>query len=113
MTFHRRPSGPALQPAGTLALRDALDGSEPLARLMQRLAEARRRFDVVAGVLPPGLLAAVRPGPLDDDGSWSLLADHNAAAAKLRQCLPALEAALQGARCPVAKLSVRVQPRGR
>ena len=38
---------------GTLPLNGALAGSEPLARLLQRVGESRRRFDAVADLLPP------------------------------------------------------------
>lgn len=96
--------------AGTLALRDALDDSEPLARLMQRVAGSRRRLDVVRPLVPASLLSALRPGPLDDDGSWTVLASHNAAAAKLRQLLPQLERALHDAGCPCPRITVRVRP---
>ena len=97
---------------GTLALRDALADSEPLARLQQRLAEARRRFDAAASVVPPALHGAMRAGPVHDDGSWTLLADHNAAAAKLRHLLPEIDAALRAAGCAPGRVAVRVQPRG-
>ena len=96
-------------PAGTLALATALDRSEPLARLLERARESRARFAVVAALLPDGLREAVRAGPLDDDG-WSLLAAHGAAAAKLRQWLPKLEAALVAQGWPQQPIKVRIQP---
>jgi hypothetical protein len=49
----------------------------------------------------------VRPGPLDDDG-WALLVPHGAAAAKLRQQLPALVEALEAAGWPQRTLRVRI-----
>lgn len=93
----------------TLPLASALDRSEPLARLLQRLHESRSRFEAVSPLLPAGLLAAVRPGPLDDEG-WTLLADHGAAAAKLRQFLPRLEALLHERGWQGTPIRVRVQP---
>ena len=40
--------------------------------------------------------------------AWTLLAPHNAAAAKLRQLAPALQAALAAAGHPVSTLRVKV-----
>jgi hypothetical protein len=47
-------------------------------------------------VLPPGLGGAIEAGPLDET-SWILLVKHAPAAAKLRQCVPQIEAALAAA----------------
>jgi hypothetical protein len=96
---------------GTLPLNGALAGSEPLARLLQRVGESRRRFDAVADLLPPGLRESVRPGPLDDAG-WALLAAHGGAAAKLRQLLPRLDERLRDGGFAPLPIKVRVQPRG-
>ncbi len=100
---------PPTATAGTLALGAALDRSEPLARLLERVRESKARFAVVSALLPDGLRDAVRAGPLDDDG-WSLLAAHGAAAAKLRQWLPKLEAALAEQGWPPRPIKVRIQP---
>ena len=96
------------RPALPLDLSTALDRSEPLAALLRRLQASRERFEAVAGTLPPGLRAQVTPGPLDDEG-WTLLAAHPAAAAKLRQCIPALNNAATAHGLP--PLAVRVKVR--
>jgi hypothetical protein len=98
-----------LQTPGALPLGSALERSEPLARLLQRLQESRARFDAVSSLLPPGLREAVRPGPVDDEG-WALLAAHGAAAAKLRQLLPRLESALKARGWQGTPIKIRVQP---
>jgi hypothetical protein len=92
-------------PGVTLAT--ALDRSEPLTHLMQRLRDSKARFGAIAPLLPAGLHSAVRPGPLDDS-AWVLLASHAAAAAKLRQLLPTLTEALraQGWDGPAIKIKV-------
>jgi hypothetical protein len=77
-----------------LPIHDALQQSEPLARLRQRLAGSQQRFEAVLPCLPAALVPQVRPGPLDEQG-WSLLASNAAVAAKLRQLLPNLEDALR------------------
>ena len=92
-----------------MPLGSALGQSEPLARLMQRLRASNECFNAVRALLPPGLLAQVRPGPLDDTG-WSLLVSNGAAAAKLRQMLPRLEEVLLQSRGQATPIRVRIQP---
>ena len=94
----------------TLKLATALDRSEPLGLLLRRLNEARSHFDAVAPLLPPALRADVRPGPVDGD-TWTLLAAHNPAAAKVRQLLPRLLQQLQAGGWQGTSIKVRVQPR--
>jgi hypothetical protein len=98
------------QPEPTLKLATALERSEPLGLLLRRLQEARNHFEAVAPLLPPALRADVRPGPVDGD-TWTLLAAHNPAAAKLRQMLPRLLQQLQSAGWQGTSIKVRVQPR--
>jgi len=81
-----------------------------LGLLLRRLQEARSHFDAVAPLLPPALRADVRPGPVDGD-TWTLLAAHNPAAAKLRQLLPRLLQQLRQAGWQGTSIKVRVQPR--
>ena len=92
------------------SLAPALDRSEPLAGLLQRVRESRQRFDVIAPLLPQALRAGVRPGPLDEL-CWSLLVDHAAGAAKLRQMLPELQSALGEHVWPQPAIRIRIQPR--
>ena len=79
------------QPA--LPLADALQASEPLARLAERVRESKRRFDCITPVLPDDLAARAQPGPVDVHG-WTVLAANAAVAAKLRQLVPLLAARL-------------------
>lgn len=94
--------------SATLALGAALDQSEPLARLMQRLQESRARFAAIQEHLPETLRDQVRPGPLDDQG-WSLLVSNGAAASKLRQLIPALETTLLSQGWQISSIRIRVQ----
>ncbi len=89
----------------------ALQGSEPLTSLMQRMRQSQARLAAVAHLLPAGLQGEVRAGPLDDS-AWVLLVGNAAAAAKVRQMLPALQDAMlaQGFTGPPVK--VRVLRRG-
>ena len=99
-----------LPDARNLALARALDRSEPLAGLLQRVRESRERFEVIRALLPPALLSSVRPGPLDET-AWSVLVDHAAAAAKLRQLLPEMQSALTDRGWPLPAMKIKIQPR--
>ncbi len=87
----------------------ALARCEPLTRLNQRLAQARAHMDAVRPLLPAYLQPQVRSGPVDDDG-WTLLATNAGVAAKLRQLLPRLQAALPPTRAgEPTPIRIRVQ----
>ena len=94
----------------SLPLSTALGRSEALTGLLQRVRESRERYEAIAPLLPPALREAVRPGPLDEAG-WSLLVPHAAAAAKMRQMLPTLEAALRERGWAGPALRIKIQPR--
>ena len=95
----------------TLPLADALARSEPLGALLRRLQDSQARWAAARSVLPTPLASLVRPGPLDDE-SWTLLAPSGAAAAKLRQCLPQVQAALNAQGLPSRALRVKVRSGG-
>ena len=96
-----------VQPAVPLA--DALQDSEPLARLAERLKDSRRRFECIEALLPPSLAAQAKPGPVDVHG-WTLLARTPAGAAKLRQLVPLLQAHLAEHGFRMAPIRVKVMP---
>jgi hypothetical protein len=96
--------------ARNLALARALDRSEPLAGLLQRIRESRERFEIISVLLPAALRDSVRPGPLDET-AWSVLVDHAAGAAKLRQMLPDLQSALAERGWPQPAIKIKIQPR--
>ena len=99
-----------VQPA--VPLSDALQGSEPLARLAERLKESRRRFECIEALLPPLLAAQALPGPVDAHG-WTLLAHTPAVAAKLRQLVPLFVARLSEQGFTDLPLRVKVQQQAR
>jgi hypothetical protein len=94
-----------------LPLSQALQGSEPLARLAERLKESKRRFECIEALLPPPLAGLAKPGPVDAHG-WTLLALTPAVAAKLRQLVPLLEAQLTEAGHSALPIRIKVQPGG-
>ena len=96
--------------ARNLVLARALDRSEPLVGLLQRVQGSRQRFEAIHALLPPALLGSVRPGPLDET-AWALLVDHAAAAAKLRQMMPTLQSVLAERGWPAPPIKVKILPR--
>jgi hypothetical protein len=88
----------------------ALGRSEPLTGLLQRMRESKARLDTLLPLFPAGLADGIRAGPLDDS-AWVLLVSHAAAAAKLRQMLPALEATLRERGWPGPPIKIKVLPR--
>ena len=99
---------PGAEPS--VKLTTALDRCEPLSLLLRRLQQSRAHFDAIAPLLPPTLRADIRPGSVDAD-CWTLLAAHNAAAAKLRQMLPTLLQLLRQGGWQGTSIKVKVQPR--
>ncbi len=102
-TFNFKPSVPDV-PGLTAALAHA----KPLVSLLQRLEASKQCLEAVRAVLPAGLAAHVRPGPLDEEG-WTLLAANSAVSAKLRQLQPHLMEALRQKGLKVNAIRVRVQ----
>jgi hypothetical protein len=72
----------------------AVQRAPSLAGLAQLAERSANCLKLVAPLIPPSMRAAVRPGPLEE-GRWCLVVSNNAAAAKLRQLLPALAAHLR------------------
>lgn len=92
-----------------LPLATALQRSEPLAGLLQRVRESRARYEAIAALLPAGLREGVRAGPLDET-AWNLLVPHASAAAKLRQMLPSLEAVLRERGWAEPAIKIKIHP---
>lgn len=91
-----------------VSLQQAANASPTLAHLSELVAQSQQRLAVILPLLPPGLRKAVRAGPLDQ-GEWCLLVDHTAAAAKLRQLMPAFKLALESKGLAVTGVRVKVQ----
>ncbi len=86
------PTGTA-RPQTGLPIATALDRSEPLTGLLQRVEASKARLSAITGLLPLALRGEIRAGPLDE-ARWVLLVPNAAAAAKLRQLLPTVDATL-------------------
>ncbi|NPC55811.1 hypothetical protein [Caenimonas soli] len=95
-----------------VTLLQAAEDSPTLARLSQLARESGERLKAVELLIPPSLRSAVRPGPIDGP-AWCLLVDSNAAAAKLRQVVPALIAHLCGRGWQVNSIRLKVEIAGK
>jgi hypothetical protein len=87
---------------------EAVEDAPTLARLVQLARQSREMLETVGSLIPGPLRSAVRAGPIDGT-TWCLLVDNNAAAAKLRQVLPALTAELQRRGAQVTAIRLKVQ----
>ena len=93
-------------PSGTPVM-TAIEQSGSLAGLLQVQRQSAQYLSSIQAVLPPGLGAHIKAGPIDENG-WCLLVQHNAAGAKLRQLLPAISAHLRAKGHPVNQIRVKV-----
>jgi hypothetical protein len=91
-----------------VSLQQAAEEAPALARLAQLARESGERLKAVEPLIPASLRSAVRAGPIDGT-AWCLLVDSSAAAAKLRQVLPALQAHLCGRGWQVNSIRLKVQ----
>jgi hypothetical protein len=91
-----------------VTLQQAAEASPTLARLAQLARDSGERLEAVEFLIPSPLRSAVRPGPIEGP-TWCLLVDSNAAAAKLRQVVPALLNRLRDRGWQVTSIRLKVQ----
>ncbi|MDR0274088.1 MAG: DUF721 domain-containing protein [Burkholderiaceae bacterium] len=91
----------------SMPLRQAMDEAPTLARLAAVARQSQARLQIARTLVPPELGAQLKAGALED-GVWTLLAPHSAAAAKLRQLLPQLVLTLEHADLAVQNIRVKV-----
>jgi hypothetical protein len=91
-----------------VTLLQAAEDSPTLARLAELARESAERLKAIEPLIPAALRRAVQPGPIEGP-SWCLLVSNNAAAAKLRQVLPALQARLLDCGWQVTSIRLKVQ----
>jgi len=97
---HKRLSSP-------LTVLQAVGNSPTLARLTELVRDSNDRLKAIEPLLPGNLRSAIKAGPIDGD-SWCLLVNGNAAAAKLRQLLPTLQAGLQRQGWRVSSIRLKI-----
>ena len=91
-----------------LSLLQATQESPVLARLSELSKDSVARLRAVEPMIPAVLRIAVTAGPIDGP-NWCLIVNSNAAAAKLRQLLPAMAAHLRSKGWEVSAIRLKVQ----
>ena len=91
-----------------VSLLQASQDSPTLARLIDLSRDSVARLKAIESLIPGPLRPAVKAGPIEGP-VWCLILDSNAAAAKIRQLLPALEAHLRAKVWEVNSIRLKVQ----
>ncbi|CAN7256484.1 hypothetical protein [Acidovorax sp. LjRoot194] len=91
-----------------VTLQKASQDSPTLARLTALTRDSSDRLKAIEMLIPATLRPAIQAGPIDGD-SWCLLVKSNAAAAKIRQLLPAFGAHLRTRGWEVNVIRLKVQ----
>lgn len=79
-----------------------------LAQLAALARDSSERLKAVESLVPPALRPALQAGPIEGS-TWCLLVKSNAAAAKLRQLLPAMQAHLRSKGWEVNAIRLKIQ----
>lgn len=106
--YSRIPKAPPVVRGRSVSAAQAAMGADVLGQLVRQAQQAQACLRELRSVLPPALLSQVQSGPIDG-GLWTLLVGHPAAAAKIRQFLPALAAHVRTKGWPVERIEVKVQ----
>ena len=94
-----------------VSVEQAAQDSPALGHLVTRVRETQSRWHAIEELISPELRVAVHAGPVAD-GTWCLLVQGSAAAAKLRQLAPTLLARLQREGWPDTAIRIKVRGRG-
>ena len=92
----------------SVTLLQASQDSPTLARLTELTRDSGARLKAIELLIPASLRAAVKAGPIEGP-TWCLILDNNAAAAKIRQILPALASHLRVKGWEVNSIRLKVQ----
>ncbi|HEY9209286.1 MULTISPECIES: DciA family protein [Acidovorax] len=91
-----------------ITLQQASEDSPTLAKLAALTRDSSERLQAIERLIPSALRSTVQAGPIDG-GNWCLLVKSNAAAAKIRQLLPALLAHLRSRGWEVDSIRLKIQ----
>ena len=91
-----------------VTLQQASEESPTLAKLAALTRDSSERLKAIEMLIPATLRPALQAGPIDGD-CWCLMVKSNAAAAKIRQLLPALQAHLRSLGWEVNAIRLKVQ----
>ena len=109
MLLNAHTHQPMSRPQQAITLAQAALQSPSLAQLARLAAESAHRLKSVEFLIPEPLRPAIQAGPIDGE-AWCLLVQGNAAAAKLRQLLPAIQSGLRDRGWEVTSIRLKVQP---
>ncbi len=90
-----------------LSVYQAAGNSPSLARLTGSSGNPATGSKPIESLLPEALRPAVQAGPIDGE-TWCLLVSGNAAAAKIRQLLPLIQARLIGKGWKVTSIRLKI-----
>jgi hypothetical protein len=91
----------------TVTVHQAVQNSAALGSLAMQVAESTQRLKAIDTLLPDSMRSAVKAGPINGD-SWCLLVTSTAAAAKLRQLAPLIQARLLSGGWKVTSIRVKI-----
>lgn len=91
-----------------VSLQQAAQESPTLSTLTGLVRDSSLRLRAVESLIPESLHASVKAGPVTDS-EWCLLVSSTAAAAKIRQLLPALLSHLRSQGWKVNSIRLKVQ----
>ena len=91
-----------------VTLLQASQDSPTLARLTELSDDSVARLEAIQSLIPASLRTAVKAGPIEGP-VWCLLLDNGAAAAKIRQLLPAFGSHLRSKGWEVNSIRLKVQ----
>ncbi|MFT6589963.1 MAG: hypothetical protein ACI9I0_000036 [Rhodoferax sp.] len=100
LPMHRRKN--------SVSLLQASQESPNLSKLIELSGESVARLKAVESLIPGALRHCIKAGPIEGP-VWCLILNNNAAAAKIRQLLPALEAHLRVKGWDVNAIRLKVQ----
>ena len=91
-----------------VTLQQATQESPTLSMLTALTRDSSERLRAIEKLIPPTLRPTLQAGPINGT-SWCLLVRSNAAAAKIRQLLPAFEAHLRSRGWEVNSIRLKIQ----
>ena len=100
MTTQRRVSQ-------TLTIQQAAGNSPSLTRLTDLVQVSNDRLKAIEPLIADSLRSSVKAGPIDGE-NWCLLVNGNAAAAKIRQLIPVIQASLLRQGWKVASIRLKI-----
>ena len=89
------------------SIQDAAQESPVLAKIGTLLKQSNQMLLSIQHLLPAGLKAGIKAGPIDEQ-TWCLLVSNTAVANKLRHLTPDIERHINGATCSNLRLRIKI-----